>query len=390
MEINHNTKQLIQKFVLNQCSPEEIEELVGYFKKGQITDEFPQTEDVLGMLEKMPEMNENDAQRIYDQIILKAKYQEKPNKKTHFYKYAAVAAILLMVFGGTYFYNSTNTSFSNSGTVSAVPENAIILETAADKKLVLSEDGQLRLTDDKGDVIGSQKGNQLVYNDNVKHSGTIKYNTLHIPYGKRFSVQLSDGSSVTLNAGSSLRYPVNFSGVNQREVFLTGEAFFKVAKDSKRPFFVKVEGLEVGVLGTEFNVSAYREDTTSKVVLVEGSVKLSADEKSTIMEPGELANLKRDNNSLEIHKVDTNLYTAWMQGGLVFRNMSFEDILKKMERHYDVKIINNNKELATERFNASFDEAPLIKILEYFKQTYGLSYTQKDDNTIIINSKQEK
>ena len=390
MEINHNIKPLIQKFVLDQCSPEEIDELVRYFKEGRITEEFPQTEEVLGMLENMPEMNEDDAQRIYDQIILKAKSQEKSNKKNHFYKYAAVAAILLMVFGGTYFYNSTNTSLNSSKIVSAAPENAIILETAAKQKLVLSEDGQLRLTDDKGSVIGSQKGNQLVYNDNVNHSGTIKYNTLRIPYGKRFSVQLSDGSSVTLNAGSSLRYPVNFSGVNQREVFLTGEAFFKVAKDSKRPFFVKVEGLEVGVLGTEFNVSAYQEDATSKVVLVEGSVKLSADEKSTIMEPGELANLKRDNNSLEIHKVDTNLYTAWMQGGLVFRNMSFEDILKKMERHYDVKIINNNKELATERFNASFDEAPLIKILEYFKQTYGLSYTQKDDNTIIINSKQVK
>ncbi|WP_417359489.1 FecR family protein [Galbibacter sp.] len=390
MEINHNIKQLIQKFVLNQCSPEEIEELVRYFKKGRITDEFPQTEEVLGMLEKLPEMSDNDAQRIYDQIIRKAKSQEKPHKKTYFYKYAAVAAMLLMVFGGTYFYNSTNISLNNSGTVSAVPENAIILETAADKKLVLSEDGQLRLTDDKGEVIGSQKGNQLVYTSNEKRSGAIQYNTLSIPYGKRFSVQLSDGSSVTLNAGSSLRYPVNFSGANQREVFLTGEAFFKVVKDNKRPFFVKAEGLEVGVLGTEFNVSAYPEDATSKVVLVEGSVKLKADQKSTIMKPGELANLKRDNNALEIHKVDTNLYTIWMQGGLVFRNMSFEDILKKMERHYDVKIINNNKELATEKFNASFDEEPLIKILEYFKQTYGLSYTQKDDNTIIINSKQEK
>ena len=390
MEINHNIKQLIQKFVLNQCSPEEIEELVRYFKKGRITDEFPQTEEVLGMLEKIPEMNDNDAQRIYDQIIRKAKAQEKPHKKTYFYKYAAVAAMLLMVFGGTYFYNSTNTSLDNSGTVSAVPENAIILETAADKKLVLSEDGQLRLTDDKGGVIGSQKGNQLVYTSNEKRSGSIQYNTLRIPYGKRFSVQLSDGSSVTLNAGSSLRYPVSFSGANQREVFLTGEAFFKVVKDTKRPFFVKAEGLEVGVLGTEFNVSAYPEDVTSKVVLVEGSVKLNVDKKSTIMEPGELANLERNNNALDIQKVDTRLYTAWMQGGLVFRNMSFEDILKKMERHYDVKIINRNEELAKEKFNASFDQVPLIKILEYFKQTYGLSYTQKHDNTIIINSKQEK
>src|SRR5690606_20389870 len=211
-----------------------------------------------------------------------------------------------------------------------------------------------------------------------------------IPYGKRFSVQLSDGSSVTLNSGSTLRYPVNFSGANQREIFLTGEAFFKVAKDHKRPFYVRSEGLNVSVLGTEFNVSAYPDDSTSKVVLVEGSVELTANNKRTIMKPGELANFKHDESAMEIRKVNTGLYTAWMQGGLVFRNMSFDDIVKKMERHYDVKIINNNKELASEKFNASFDEEPLKNILEYFKKTYGLSYTQKNDNTIIINSKTEK
>lgn len=385
MEINPNIKELIQKYILNQCSEDEIDELVRYFKNGQISDAFPQTEEVLGMLENMPEMDKGGAQRIYDQIINSAKAQEKVNRRNHFYTYAAVAAMLLLVFGGTYFYNSINPSMSSEGTVVVAPEDVILLETATEQMLVLSEDGQLRLTDDNGRVIGNQQGNRLVYTKNKNSSGTVSFHTLHIPYGKRFSVQLADGSSVVLNAGSTLRYPVNFKDKGQREVYLTGEAFFKVAKDSKRPFFVRAEDLNVGVLGTEFNVSAYPEDATSKVVLVEGSVKLVADQKSTIMQPGELANFEKDNKDLEIHQVNTSLYTAWMQGGLVFRNMSFEDILKKMERHYDVKIINKNKELATEKFNASFDEQPLLKILEYFKKTYGLSYTQQDDNTIVIN-----
>lgn len=389
MEIDRNIKQLIQKFIRNQCSPDEIKELVRYFEKGQITKDFPQTEEVLGMLEKLPELNENDAQRIYDQIIHKAKSQKEPIKKRHFYKYAAVAAILLLVFGGTYFYNRTTASLNNTIPDTVYKQNAIILETGQ-QKLILSEEGQLHLNDEKGNIVGNQQGNHLVYYKNSINSGLTQYNTLRIPYGKRFYVELSDGSSVTLNAGSTLRYPVSFTGSNKREVFLSGEAFFKVAKDSKRPFFVLAEGLEVGVLGTEFNVSAYPEDKTRKVVLVEGSVKLNVNQKSAIMLPGELANFKRKTNTLKVHKVDTNLYTAWMQGGLVFRNMSFEDILKKMERHYDVTIINNNKELATEKFNASFDEEPLVKILEYFKQTYGLSYTQKDNQTIIINSKSDK
>jgi ferric-dicitrate binding protein FerR (iron transport regulator) len=258
---------------------------------------------------------------------------------------------------------------------------------------VISENGQLQLKGKNGKVIGGQKGNQLVYQKSEITSEEIIFNTLRIPYGKRFEIQLSDGSKVFMNAGSSLKYPVNFTKNDKREVFLTGEAFFKVAQDKDRQFIVKAENLEIGVLGTEFNVSAYPEDFSTNVVLVKGSVKLATkkdQQEMAILKPGQLGSSKRSNDAIEISEVETGIYTSWMQGELVFRNMSFENILKKMERHYNVKIINKNTELAKEKFNASFGHEPLHKILEYFKKIYGLNYTQKKDNIIIINQKIKK
>src|SRR5690606_14557431 len=126
-----------------------------------------------------------------------------------------VAAILLLVFGGTYFYNRTTASLNNTIPDTVYKQNAIILETGQ-QKLILSEEGQLHLNDEKGNIVGNQQGNHLVYYKDSINSGLTQYNTLRIPYGKRFYVELSDGSSVTLNAGSTLRYPVSFTGSNKR------------------------------------------------------------------------------------------------------------------------------------------------------------------------------
>ena len=106
------------------------------------------------------------------------------------------------------------------------------------------------------------------------------YNTLKIPYGKKFEVQLSDGTIVHLNAGTSLRYPVQFVKNQSRQVYLTGEAFFEVSKDKAHPFTVNTQEVNVEVLGTKFNVNSYTEDVSTDVVLVEGKVSLYKDKKT--------------------------------------------------------------------------------------------------------------
>ena len=164
-----------------------------------------------------------------------------------------------------------------------------------------------------------------------------------------------------------------------RQVFLKGEAYFDVAKDEKHPFVVNADHLNVEVLGTQFNFSSYPEDIETDVVLVEGSVNLystSNKNNNVLLKPGFKGSLhKKTTDTIATNPVITSIYTSWINGELVFRNITFGNILKKMERHYNVDIVNNNTQLSDEKFNASFRNEPIEKILEYFKITYNINYT---------------
>ena len=259
-------------------------------------------------------------------------------------------------------------------------EGFITLELDDGTVKIVSEDGNTQVKDKKGNLVGNQKGTKITYDSNAVVDKLI-YNTLTVPYGKKFEIAMSDGTTAYLNSGSSLKYPIQFLDKGDREVFLKGEAFLKVAKDMSRPFIVKADELNIRVLGTEFNVSTYPEDTLTEVVLVGGAVSLYTDSQSfdikssTILSPGLKGSYDKTENSIATKPVITSVYTSWIEGELVFRNTRFENILKKMERHYNVTIVNENKELSKEEFNASFAEEPIERILDYFEVTYGITYS---------------
>jgi ferric-dicitrate binding protein FerR (iron transport regulator) len=296
-------------------------------------------------------------------------------------KYAAIAIVFLTI---GYFYKSGN--FSNSKNT-VIPSESITLQLENGKIQIINEDGSSQLVDEEGKIIGSQSGSQLVYTNEIEKE-TLTYNTLTIPYGKRFEIQLSDGTKVHLNAGSSLKYPVKFISGVKREVFLNGEAFFSVAKDAKHPFIVNAADLNVEVFGTEFNVSAYPEDIDTDVVLVEGSVGMYKNNETikegTMLIPGTKGSLNKENLSISTKKVNTFIYTSWRQGGLFFRNMPFKNIAKKLERQYNMKVVITNKLLENETFNANFNEEPIENILSYFSDSYNIKYTIKN-NMVYIN-----
>lgn len=300
------------------------------------------------------------------------------------YKYAAL--IILFLGSSYYFYYNSSPNITPE---IVIPENAITLKLERGNTKVIEENGDSYIISTTGDTIGAQKGNKLQYN-NSENTKTLVYNTLTVPYGKRFDVVLSDNTHVFLNAGTSLKYPVNFIKGQKREVFLKGEAFFDVAKDVNHPFVVNASELNIKVLGTRFNVSAYPDDLTSNTVLVEGSVALYQEEihpskKATMLTPGHLASLNKKKKNISLEKVDTSLYTSWMSGTISFKHEAFKNILKKLERHYDVTISNNNKELDEVFFTASFDNTPLDYILQTFHKNYGIEYTINDTNITINN-----
>ena len=297
------------------------------------------------------------------------------------FKYAAIAIVFLSI--GYLFKNNVFLKTKQN----IIPSESITLQLENGDIKIIKSDGTSQLVDAKGNQIGLQTGNQIVYN-NASNKETLAYNTLTVPYGKRFEIQLSDGTNVHLNSGTSLKFPVKFIKGKNREVFLNGEAFFIVAKDKKHPFIVNADNLNVEVLGTEFNVSAYPEDTTTDVVLVKGSVGMYNDiqtlKTGTMLIPSTKGTLNKKDQQISMQRVNTLIYTSWIQGGLFFRNIPFENITKKLERHYNKKIVITNEKLKTEVFNANFNDEPIEKILSYFSDSYNIKY-KITNNTIYIN-----
>ncbi|MBA4276049.1 FecR family protein [Flavobacterium sp.] len=388
MNENSEIKKLLHQFILNQCSVEETNKVVEYYRNNKLTSDFPEVEDIKSLLDDMPEMDESTADRIFSNILINAKETEAMEivpEKNPFRKYIGIAAsiLVLLTIGLSYqqgFFNPKATPVSNSNEITLQLENGEIQVISAGKKS--------QIADAEGNVIGNQNGNKIIY-DTKTPAEKLIYNTLKIPYGKRFELQLSDGTIVHLNSGTTLKYPVKFIAGENRQVFLDGEAFFDVTKDKTHPFVVNADNLNVRVLGTHFNVSNYPEDNSTDVVLVEGSVGLYTAkeqfnaEKNTILKPGFKGSFSKINNQIKTKAVVTDVYTAWIKGGLTFRDMTFKDISKKLERHYNITIVNQNGKLSNEKFNASFGDEPIAKVLSYFNEIHGINYTLRNNEVLI-------
>lgn len=399
MKEGKDIKTLLKKFVLNQCSEDEIKEVVEYFRNRTDSTGFLSVEEVMGMIDDIPSMDEASSDRIYQEIMEASKHKARKSQiklgRPVFWRYAAAIAVICVIAGG-YFVRQNWLSTTQSVKISQIDnqltplEEVITLERENGEFEIIHPDGSRKVTDAHGNVIGEQNKGVLTYGgDEVTEK--LVYNTLTVPYGKRFEVVLSDGTSVHLNAGTSLKYPVKFLKSEEiREVFVTGEAYFEVTHDVSHPFIVNTGELAIRVLGTRFNVSTYPEDETTDVVLVEGSVALQQGnaqldlQSEFLLEPGEKGEFDKKNRRISKRNVATSIYTAWINGELVFRNMAFEDILGKLERHYNISIVNQNETMAKEKFNASFGDEPVEKVLDYLKTIYGIQFTIENNKVIVL------
>lgn len=391
MNSNSEIKNLLQKFVLNQCTPEETNEVIAYYKKNKLTDDFPSVEDIQNLLSEMPKMNQQTADFIFASILANTKEEETvieiTPKKSNFRKYISIAASVVVLFGIGFAYQK--------GAFTTKPQpkfdfksTDIVLQLENGNTQIISENNKVVVKDADGNVVGNQDGDKIVYDNNTDLE-KVTYNTIKIPYGKKFRLQLSDGTLVHLNSGTTLKYPVKFIAGENRQVFLDGEAFFDVAKDKKHPFIVNADALNVRVLGTHFNVSNYPEDAATDVVLVEGSVGMYRTNeefdaaKNTILKPGYRGSFNKENTLISTKPVITDIYTSWINGGLTFRNMTFKNIITKLERRYNVTIVNKNEKLASEKFNASFSDESIEKVMSYFNDIHGINYTIKNNQILI-------
>ena len=316
----------------------------------------------------------------------------KGTKKTSKFKFTTLmryAAVAIIFLGIGFMLQKDLFTRVDDKQVIVTRKDEITLKLGNGNVKIIAADGSSKIYDANGKVVGEQNGKELVYNQNGD-SEKLVYNTLSIPNGKRFNITLSDGTLVHLNAGSSITFPVQFLKNKSRKVFLSGEAFFEVAHDKKNAFVVNASKLDVQVYGTKFNVSNYQEDNATDVVLVEGSVSmtqsgLSKKNKEVFLTPGYKGTFDKEDNKISNEKVNTSLYTSWMTGNLVFRQERFENIIKKLERHYNVIIINNNEKLAKETFNATIetDHENIDQVFNYFKKVYQIDYIIVENKIII-------
>lgn len=210
------------------------------------------------------------------------------------------------------------------------------------------------------------------------------YNTINVPYGERSQISLYDGTKVWLNSGTKLRYPVVFSQ-NNREVFIEGEAYFDVAKDKKHPFVVTAGQLRIQVLGTRFNVCAYPEDKEFSATLDEGSIHAenTANGTSIKMKPGEQIIINRETNGMKDLNVSTELYTSWKENLLKFEDAPFDEVIKKMERWYDVKITVDPKINTSERYTMTIKTESLREMLQLLTRTTRMNYEIKENIVLL-------
>lgn len=223
---------------------------------------------------------------------------------------------------------------------------------------------------------------QLFPNQKSDYSET--YTEIRVPYGERSEVTLYDGTKVWLNSGTELKFPLVFK-TNQRKVFVEGEAFFDVTKNKDKPFVVNAGQMDIEVLGTRFNVCAYPDDQELYTTLEEGNIlavnSLTGEQVRLI--PGNQATLNLNSQKFTLQAVDTKLYTSWKENMLRFENAPFSEVIKKMERWYDVKISVDEEINSGERYTMTIKTESLREMLRLLSFTTPIKYEIKENHVHI-------
>ncbi|HEX5552880.1 MAG TPA: FecR domain-containing protein [Chitinophagaceae bacterium] len=317
-------------------------------------------------------------------------------KVIHFWRVAAAVAVLILFSGTIYFLSHSSNKRSTVPLVSVKNDiqpggNKAILTLGNGTKIVLDSTNTGILSIQGNTKIVKLNGGQLAYNPDPsatpgvtsrdKVQSKVQYNTITTPRGGQYEVRLPDGSKVWLNAASSLRFPTAFTGMD-REVQVTGEAYFEIAKKANQPFKVSVKGMIVNVLGTHFNVMAYDNEPVIKTTLLEGSVKITQGDKNLILKPGQEAQLNQ-NDGLELIKdVNVDEAVAWKNHLFWFDNDDIQSIMRQLSRWYDADVVIEGK--IPDLFTGSIPrDVPVSKIFEVLEKTGSIRYKIENGKIIV-------
>ncbi len=298
----------------------------------------------------------------------------------------AASAILIMSIAGYLIYSlispAKNNTVVNTRTLTEISpgKNGAILTLANGRQVLLDsiKDGIVAM---QGGVTARIVNGKLVYEGS---GNEVVYNTMSAPRGRQFQLNLPDGTSVWLNSKSSITYPVVFAG-NERNVSITGEVYMEVAKNKDKPFKVNINNKTMAeVLGTQFNISAYEDDENINTTLIEGSVKLLNGNQSAILKPGQQAKVKpeSEDDGITVQQADVDAVTAWKNGYFNFDKLSFAEVLRQLERWYDVDIVYTKEVPKIEFFGGLSRNSSLNSVLKALE--LNVAKLSVEGNKLII------
>lgn len=377
--------EYVFKFLTGQLTPYEEAEFSRLKKETGLDKRWSQWENRQAWIQDLQETMDFDTSAAYAQFIQQT---QKSSKRKRWLQIAAIAILLITVGGIGYYLNRREipNPFKLTELIEPISHKAYIV-LADGKKLELQEKGE-NIQEQDGTIISHQAG-QLVYDPIEKKPQETIYNTLNVPRGGEFRIVLSDGTGIWLNSESSLKYPVNFTGKN-REVFLSGEAYFEVKSDSTRPFIVHTSLGKINVLGTEFNVRDYQDEQEVVTTLVKGKVKYQDNRNANpeiVLQPGYQVTASQNDPELSVHPVNLKLYVGWKDGLYIFRNLTLAEIMKTIERNYDVQVVYTSEEIKHLRFSGDLKKYDRVESFLRFIEIGGDVTFKIKDKIITVTSK---
>jgi hypothetical protein len=331
---------------------------------------------------------DEDVRNVWSNI--QAKIINSPRKIRYLNIWSAAASIVLIIGIGAGILFRVNEH--QDATVNYTSMRKMASE-GNDVKLILSNKSEKRFTTKDPTIKYNKRGDILV--DSVTLTNEISiaiksdkesFNQLIVPKGKRSSLTFADGTRLYLNSGSQVIYPVTFNK-KAREIYISGEAYLKVAHDSGWPFIVKTDHLDVKVLGTEFNIKSYPDDSNSSVVLVKGSIQAIVNSHQTMMAESELFTLDNVNEKTSLGKTNVLEYVSWKDGWMYCTNEKIANIAKKLSRYYDVNFQFNDEIAKNMTLTGKLDlKTDCQEILNVISFIAPIEYRIIDRN-IILSSK---
>lgn len=384
-------EKLIVKYITKSATGNDLDTLSEWIKKPsnkQVFKDYVQTHYAITY-----SMNNPDSQKALENLLLTIRKEKSwvyKLKTQPVFKYA-VAAILVMALATTYFLRENIFDSHKENTPPIIVNNQI--KPGIDKATLTLENGEV-VALEKGTTYQTQNatsnGEEIVYN--IKENSTSRelvFNYLTVPRGGQFYIKLSDGTEVWLNSESQLKYPVSFTDGQSRQVELVyGEAYFEVSHSTEHQgsdFKVLNNNQIIKVLGTKFNIKAYRDESEIYTTLVEGRVSVTTSNTNQILAPGEQSILDLVDHSLKVQTVDVSPIISWKDGVFSFEHEPLKNIMRVLSRWYDMNVTFDDAELKDKRFNGLINKSYNIEsILSMLKSSNSINTYEINNKTITL------